>query len=384
MITSILEQDMYKVTMGQVVHFLFPNVKVEYRFNNRDNTPFPVGFGKELRAEILKLEDLVMGTDEVLFLENFSFLSPVYIDFLKNFRYDASQVIIKQNNGELDIRVEGLWQTAIFWEVTLMATISELYFKMTNKLPKDRYIRESINLDKAKAFADAGVKIAEFGLRRRYSSDIHFEVLGDLVRNAPESLVGTSCLKYAMQYCIKPIGTMAHEFIMGESALRSLRYANKHAMEDWNRIYRGDLGVVLTDTFGMSAFLKDFDKSYAKTFDGIRHDSGCPKLFTDRIITHYESLGVDPMSKNIVFSDGLNVETVLDLARYCKGRIKCSFGIGTSLTNDVGVKPLNMVIKLSKVNGIPVVKLGDGIGKETGDQKAVDVAKWTFRLGEYK
>jgi nicotinate phosphoribosyltransferase len=383
MISSIIEQDMYKITMGQVVHFLFPSVCVDYRFTNRGKTPFPVGFDEELRKELNVLSYLSTTEEEVNYLKTLPFLTPVYIDFLKNFRYDPTQVSIDQKGGDLKIGVSGLWQTTIFWEVTLMATISELYFKMTGQEAKSRPIRQGINRDKARAFEDCKVKVAEFGLRRRYSAENHREVLEDLIEYCPKALVGTSTVKYAMDYGIKPIGTMAHEFIMGESALRGLRYANKYAMEDWNRIYRGDLGVVLTDTFGMGAFLGDFDKGFAKTFDGVRHDSGDPKLFADRMTTHYEALGIDPMSKSIVFSDGLNVETVRELSKYCKGKIKCSFGIGTNLTNDVGVKALNMVIKLRNVNGIPVVKLGDGNGKETGDAKAVDVAKWTFGLGAY-
>jgi nicotinate phosphoribosyltransferase len=383
MITSILEQDMYKLTMGQVVHFLFPSVSVEYGFINRGKTPFPVGFDKALRNEIKKLTELKTTKEEVEYLKTQTFLTPVYIDFLKNFQYDDSQVIINQKGGELSIKVKGLWQTSIFWEVTLMATISELYFKMTGQEAKSRPIREGVNKQKAKALRGVGAKFADFGLRRRYSSDNHREVLEDLISEGGENLVGTSTVKYAMDYGITPIGTMAHEFIMAESALRGLRYANRYAMEDWNRIYRGDLGIVLTDTFGMDAFLNDFDKGFAKTFDGVRHDSGDPRLFADRMITHYNSLGINPLHKNIVFSDGLNVEIAKELVRYCTGKIQCSFGIGTNFTNDVGVKALNMVIKLRTVNGIQVVKLGDGVGKETGDAKAVDVAKWTFGLGEY-
>jgi len=384
MINSTIEQDMYKLTMGQVIFFLFPSVHVEYRFTNRGKTPFPEGFEKELRNAVNWCRHVETTPEEVDFLSTeCPFLSPVYIDFIKNFQYDPNEVTIKQRGGELDIRIQGPWKTTIFWEVVLMAMISELYFKMTGQAPKDRFIREATNKAKAKEFLEIGAKVAEFGMRRRYSASNHREVLADLMEYAGSSLVGTSNVKLAMDYGIKPIGTMAHEFIMAESALRGLRYANRYAMEDWNRIYRGDLGIVLTDTFGLDAFLRDFDKGFAKQYDGVRHDSGCPKLFADRIITHYKSLGIDPLHKTIVFSDGLDVPTVRDLVRYCEGKIKCSFGIGTNLTNDVGVKALNMVIKLYSVNDIKVVKLGDGVGKETGDSKAVDVAKWTFGLDEY-
>ena len=149
-------------------------------------------------------------------------------------------------------------------------------------------------------------------------------------------------------------------------------------MEDWSRIYRGDLGIVLTDTYGLEAFLGDFDKAYARQFDGVRHDSNCPKLFTNRIVKHYDNMGINPLHKTIVFSDSLNTDKALVLVDYCKSKVQCAFGIGTHLTNDVGVQALNIVIKLFSVNGIPVVKLSDEPGKETGDARAIDVAKWTF------
>jgi len=385
MINSTIEQDMYKITMGQVVFFLFPSVHVEYRFTNRGKTPFPEGFEKELRNAVDLCQRLETTPEEVDFISTeCPFLSSVYIDFLKNFKYDPNEVTIKQRGGILDIRIQGPWKTTIFWEVVLMAMISELYFKMTGQDPKDRFIREGVNKAKAKDFLEVGAKVAEFGMRRRYSASNHREVLADLIEYAGDSLIGTSNVKLAMDYGIKSIGTMAHEFIMAESVLRGLRYANRYAMEDWNRIYRGDLGIVLTDTFGLDAFLKDFDKGFAKQFDGVRHDSGCPKLFADRIITHYKSLGINPLHKTIIFSDGLDILTVKELVKYCEGRVNCSFGIGTNLTNDVGVKALNMVIKLYKVNEIPVVKLSDIATKATGDPKAVDVAKWTFGIGEYE
>lgn len=385
MISSIIEQDMYKLTMGQVIHFLFPSVEVEYKFINRGKTPFPEGFDKALQVEVDKCADLKILKGEECYLKTLYFLSSVYVDFLKNFKYNPSQVSISQKGGNLNIDIKGSWKTAIFWEVTLMAIISELYFKMTNQKPQERFIRESNNISKINELSEIGAKFVDFGMRRRYSAKNHREVLEDFIaNNAKRSLIGTSNVKYAMDYDIKPIGTMAHEFIMGESALRSLRYANKYSMEDWSRIYRGDLGIVLTDTFGLDAFLDDFDKGFAKQFDGVRHDSGDPKLFTDRIIAHYKYLGINPLHKTIIFSDGLDVEEIKNLFNYCKNKIQCSFGIGTNLTNDVGVKPLNMVIKLFKVNGIPVVKLSDVASKATGDSKAIDVAKWTFGLGEYE
>lgn len=378
MITSIIEQDLYKFTMGQVVYFLFPTVEVKYKFINRGNIKFPIGFSDRLIKLIKQCEKLRMTDDEYYYLKrNCPYLNDVYLDFLRNFKYDSSQVLVKQDNYDLNVFVCGDWKTTIFWEVVLLSLISELYYKMSSKQQIfNRKERKENNYFKVKLFKNNEIKFVDFGLRRRYSSKNHDEVVSDMVKYGNGSFIGTSNVSLAMKYGIKPIGTMAHEFIMAESALRGLRYANKYAMEDWNRIYRGDLGIMLTDTYGINSFLKDFDKCYAKQFDGVRHDSNSPYVFVDRMIDHYNKCGIDPFTKNIVFSDSLDVNSVIRINKYCNNIINCSFGIGTNLTNDIGVKPLNIVIKLDSVNNIPVVKLSDVKGKETGDKEAIKIAKW--------
>jgi len=177
---------------------------------------------------------------------------------------------------------------------------------------------------------------------------------------------------------VKPIGTMAHEWIMGVSALEGLRHANRFALHKWKDVYKADLGIALTDTFGSDAFWEDFDLELAKVYDGVRHDSGDPLIFGEMAIKHYESLGIDPKSKTIVFSDGLNVDKALEIQKFFEGRIKTSYGIGTHFTNDFETPALSMVIKLRSIDGIPVVKLSDESGKETGDERALEIANWTF------
>jgi len=382
-IRSIIENDLYKFTMGQLVHFLFPTVQVRYRFINRGLTSFPEGFDDKLRDEIYAIGDKVMSPKERGFLEqNCPFLNSTYLDFLCNLQLNPGQVKIEQNDGLLSISVEGLWDTAIYWEVPLMATISELYFKMIGGIKYGREIRKNRNIYKAETLREAGVRFMEFGLRRRYSSEVEDEVLEDMLTVSNLKLVGTSNVFLAMKYGLKPMGTMAHELIMAESALRGLRYANRYAMEDWTRIYRGDLGIVLTDTFGSHAFFRDFDAAFAKQFDGVRHDSGDPFKFAEMTNKHYESMGINPTTKTIVFSDGLNVSKVLSIHDFSKNiGVSDAYGIGTSFTNDVGIKPLNIVIKLATVNGIQVVKLSDERGKETGCPDAISAAKWTHSHG---
>ena len=185
---------------------------------------------------------------------------------------------------------------------------------------------------------------------------------------------------FAMKYGLRPIGTMAHEWLMGMTVLEGLRNCNYYSLQNWVRVYNADLGIALTDTYGTPAFFKNFNVRLAKLYDGVRHDSGDAYKFTDAVVAHYKNLGIDPMSKIIVFSDGLNVAEAAKIKKYCEGKIKCSFGIGTSLTNDFeGSKALNMVIKLWSCDGVPVVKLSDSPGKVMGDPDAVRVAQWMFR-----
>ena len=379
--SSIIDSDLYKFSMQNAVIKRYPRSKVKYEFINRGNTEFPEGFDLKLREEIRWMETLNLKEEEADFLTEKcgDFLDPTYIDFLKGYRYNSSEVGIIQEGGDLKITIQGYWYRTILWEVPLMAVISELYFKMTGKnLEKeDRKILEKRNIEKGKLAHFNNLKIADFGTRRRESFENHNLVISDLKNcfNSKDFLVGTSNVYFAFKHNLTPIGTHAHEFVSGIAALKGYYHANKHMMDDWISVYQGNLGIALTDTFGLEAFLKDFNVKYAKLFDGVRHDSGDPFDFADRIIRHYESLGIDPLSKTIVFSDGLNMDVAVEIHKHCKGRIKCSFGIGTNLTNDVGIKPLNMVIKLTSIDGKDVIKLSDIPGKHTGNKETIDLVK---------
>jgi nicotinate phosphoribosyltransferase len=272
------------------------------------------------------------------------------------------------------------------WEVPLMALVSELYFKMTGQKPSSRNDREKNNLGKKTLFRMNGVHFADFGTRRRFSYENHEEVVNDLKGGlGNENFVGTSNVYLAYKYDMTPIGTHAHEWFMFHAAKYGYKMANHLSMENWSDVFRGDLGTALSDTFTTDVFLKAFDKKFSKLYDGVRQDSGDPIEFADKIISHYQKMGIDPKAKTIIFSDGLNPEKVVEIKNYCRGKIRCSFGIGTNFSNDVGVKPLNIVIKMieAKPEGddwMDTIKLSDVSGKNTGNEDEIKMAKYMLNI----
>ncbi len=378
-IKSIIDSDLYKFTMQNAICKLYPRAIVKYQFINRGGTQFPQGFDYLLRQEVSKMADLQLQPEELEFLrKKCYFLDDVYFDFLKGYRFKPEEIGIIQKDGDLQVTIEGPWYRTVLWEVPLMSIISELYFKVTSQQPFSREERKNNNIKKAQTFQINNCKIADFGSRRRFSFENQLEVVSDLKShfNSKEWLAGTSNPYIAMRLDLTPIGTFAHEWISGIAALKGYSHANRYMMEDWVNVYQGNLGIALPDTFGLDAFLKDFDTKFAKLFDGVRHDSGDPFIFSDKMINHYEKLRIDPMSKTIVFSNALDTELIVKLQNYCKGKIKSSGGIGTHLTNDVGVKPLNIVIKLMNIDGHHVIKLSDDNGKSIGDKQTIEYAKW--------
>lgn len=381
MIESILDNDFYKFTMQKATINLFPRAVVRYQFTNRGGTKFPDGFDKLLKEQIDEMRKLKLTKEEKDFiLRRCYFLDPAYIDFLAGYRFDPSEVSIKLQDGDLSISVEGPWFRTILWEVPLLALVSELYFQET-KIPKfsDEKIRQ-IAEEKMNLYDSLGIKVSDFGTRRRYSYKNHNIIIDTLAKHSDKSFVGTSNVHFAQKYNLTPIGTQAHEWFMFHAAKYGFKMANKIALEHWIDIYRGDLGIALSDTFTTDLFFKFFDTKFAKLFDGVRHDSGDPLVFAEKAINHYKQLGIDPTTKTIVFSDSLTPDKVKEIRDYCQGQIRISFGIGTNFTNDVGVTPLNIVIKMSAAkpegqNWIPTIKMSDVDGKHTGDQDMIDLCK---------
>lgn len=382
MIESILDTDLYKFTQQQAVLELFPDTNVSYVFSNRNlNMTFTDEAFYHIKNEIKKFSELRLTDEEYEYIKSLRFTKPMYAEYLKNYRFNTNELqLVLSDEGHLSIHIMGKWHSTILWEVPLMAIISEVYFKYVDK----DWIytgQEEQAKDKALRLSEY-CKFADFGTRRRrsyFSQDI---VVRTMMQYS--GFVGTSNVHFAMKYGVRPIGTVAHEWFMGVSALRGLRHANHNALYNWVKVYDADLGIALTDTYGTDSFFNDFDLKLAKTFDGVRHDSGDPFQFVDKVIAHYQKLNIDPLTKTIVFSDGLDVDLAIKLAQYCQDKIRCSFGIGTHFTNHYinhkgeKSKPLNMVIKLRRCDGIEVVKLSDNPAKAIGDRDAIRVAKWTF------
>lgn len=389
-INSILDTDLYKLSMQFAIMKTFPDAEVEYTFTNRNNTPFPDGFDYELRKEIDSMRNLALTQEEKKFLQEKCghYLDRPYLDFLYGYRYDPSEVGVVLKDGELSIKIRGFWYRTVLWEVPLMALISELFFKMTGQEPTNRASREKNNIQKGQAFQMNNMILSEFGTRRRYSYEIQDEVVSDLKScyGSDKFLKGTSNVHLAMKHGLSPHGTHAHEWFMFMGAQYGFKMSNTMGLKHWSDVFHGELGIALSDTLTTDVFFKSFDTKFAKLFDGVRHDSSDPFEFTDKAVNHYKKLGIDPNLKQIVFSDSLNTNLCIEIHNYCKGKTKDSFGVGTHLTNDVGVKPLNMVIKLTsaKILGewVPTIKLSDNPGKHTGDKKAIELCKEILNIKE--
>lgn len=387
-LSSLLDNDFYKFTMQQAVIKLFPKAKARYKFINRGKELFRGNFAEALRHSVDAMATLQLTKEEKKFLAiTCPYLDPVYLDFLEGYRYDPSEIDIKVENGVLSIEMEGYWYRTILWEVPLLSLVSELYYRLQNLQPisDEEVIR--ITKEKIEKYNALNVTVAEFGTRRRHSYKVHRLVVEALKQYGYKSFVGTSNVRMAMLHQTKPIGTHAHEWFMFHAARYGYKMANTLALEHWVEVYRGDLGIALSDTYTSDVFFRQFDKKFAKLFDGVRHDSGDAIGFADKTIKHYQKMGINPLSKTIIFSDALNYDKVARIAAHCKERIGISFGIGTNLTNDVGLKPLNIVIKLTEAYPeggpwIPVVKLSDEKGKYTGEKEMIELSKKILNIPE--
>lgn len=378
------DNDVYKFSVMHAIQKLYPHSYVRYKFTNRGNTAFPDGFAERLKEEVAHMATLRMTKQEKRYIERKCyFFDPVFIDFLEGYQYNPEELTIIQNGGELDITIEGYWYRTVLWEVPLMAIISELYFIMMGQSPQHI---EDVAIEKAIGLAELQADYSDFGTRRRFSFEVHDKVVAALKANSGEYFKGTSNVYLAMKYNTTPIGTMPHEWFMYHGALFGYRAANIKALEAWVEVFQGSLGITLTDTYTTDSFFNSFSLKQAKLFDGVRCDSGDVLEFTEKVIQFYKNNRIDPASKTIVYSDSLNLEEVKRIKAHVKGRIHDTYGIGTYFTNDVGVKPLNMVIKLSEVKPNPkaqflhAVKLSDVMGKNTGNKREIEICKLTLGI----
>ncbi len=375
-IDSLLDTDLYKFTMWQAMLHRHPQTEAQYTFVCRNTPERPLAdLARAVDAELDHLCGLRMTADELAYLRGLRFMRSDFVDYLRIFGFQREFVRVWTEGDTLRIQATGPQVHVMAFEIYVLAIVNELYFRGADAdaaLGEGRR-RLAAKVQLLRAQADAPVRrhpfeMFDFGVRRRFSRAWQREVVGTFAAEVPQVFKGTSNVMLAKEFDLVPIGTMAHEYLQTYQALGvRLRDFQKAALEDWVQEYRGDLGIALTDVVGMDAFLRDFDLYFAKLFDGLRHDSGDPVAWGEKALAHYRKLRIDANTKRLVFSDGLDIPRALALHAHFADRTQLGFGIGTNLTNDMGLVPLNIVMKLTAANGQSVAKLSDTPGKTLCD-----------------
>lgn len=372
---TLLDTDAYKLHMQQAVFHHYYDVHVAAEFRCRGDDLHGI-YADAIREQVDAMQHLTLQDEEYQWLSGLPFFKADYLNWLRDFRYKPEQVTVLNDNGKLDIRLEGPWREVIMWEVPLLAVISELAHRyrspekgveqavaaLENKLAAFSTLTEGLDMSR--------FRLMDFGTRRRFSRDVQ-EAIVKRLQQEPW-FVGTSNYDLARRLSLTPMGTQAHEWFQAHQQISpDLANSQRAALAAWLEEYPNQLGIALTDCITMDAFLRDFGPEFAERYQGLRHDSGDPVEWGEKAIAHYEKLGIDPMSKVLVFSDNLDLAKAVDLYRHFNSRVNLSFGIGTRLTCDIPqVKPLNIVIKLVECNGKPVAKLSDSPGKTICHDKA--------------
>ncbi|ELP5714726.1 nicotinate phosphoribosyltransferase [Enterobacter asburiae] len=372
---TLLDTDAYKLHMQQAVFHHYYDVHVAAEFRCRGDDLLGI-YADAIREQVNAMQHLTLQDEEYQWLSGLPFFKADYLNWLRDFRYKPEQVTVLNDNGKLDIRLEGPWREVIMWEVPLLAVISELAHRyrspetgveqavaaLENKLAAFSTLTEGLDMSR--------FRLMDFGTRRRFSRDVQ-EAIVKRLQHEPW-FVGTSNYDLARRLGLTPMGTQAHEWFQAHQQISpDLANSQRAALAAWLEEYPNQLGIALTDCITMDAFLRDFGPEFAERYQGLRHDSGDPVEWGEKAIAHYEKLGIDPMSKVLVFSDNLDLAKAVDLYRHFNTRVNLSFGIGTRLTCDIPqVKPLNIVIKLVECNGKPVAKLSDSPGKTICHDKA--------------
>ncbi|MBO2915778.1 nicotinate phosphoribosyltransferase [Enterobacter sichuanensis] len=387
---TLLDTDAYKLHMQQAVFHHYYDVHVAAEFRCRGDDLLGI-YADSIREQVDAMQHLTLQDDEYQWLSGLPFFKTDYLNWLRDFRYKPEQVTVVNDNGKLDIRLEGPWREVIMWEVPLLAVISELAHRyrspetgvaqavasLENKLAAFSTMTEGLDMSR--------FRLMDFGTRRRFSRDVQ-EAIVKRLQQEPW-FVGTSNYDLARRLDLTPMGTQAHEWFQAHQQISpDLANSQRAALAAWLEEYPNQLGIALTDCITMDAFLRDFGPEFAERYQGLRHDSGDPVEWGEKAIAHYEKLSIDPMSKVLVFSDNLDLAKAVELYRHFNTRVNLSFGIGTRLTCDIPqVKPLNIVIKLVECNGKPVAKLSDSPGKTICHDKAfVRALREAFDLPQVK
>ena len=373
MVTSLLETDLYKFSMGQAIYHQFPSYTATWSFKCRnEDVHFTEEMVEEIKNQIRLYCELKFTEEELAYLGTITWLKSSYIDFLRLWhpRYEDYTIGTDAECG-LTIETSGTWLNTSMYEIPTLAIVNEVYFRMQYKYDELMASFERRLDEKIKWLADGTYYIStfsEFGLRRRLCADAQDLAVRKLAKAdlGRSKFVGTSNVYLAKKYHVTPVGTMAHEWIMcvGQGNHKhNPAYSNWYALEAWVEEYGVLNGTALTDTITTDCFLRDFKLTYATLFSGVRHDSGDPMEWGDKILAHYKALGIDGTTKTLLFSDSLDFKRAEEIYRYFEGRAKVAFGIGTYISNDTDVDPLNIVMKTTVCNRQDVAKLSDVAGK---------------------
>ncbi len=387
---SLLDTDAYKLHMQQAVFHHYYDVQVAAEFRCRGDDLLGI-YADAIREQVEAMQSLSLQDDEYKWLSGLPFFKKDYLDWLRDFRYDPTQVTVSNEDGRLNIRLSGPWREVIMWEVPLLAVVSELVHRYrspeaTTRMALDTLEQKLAAFSRLTADTDmSAFRLMDFGTRRRFSRDVQQAIVHRLQQEP--WFVGTSNYDLARRLSLTPMGTQAHEWFQAHQQISpDLATSQRAALAAWLNEYPDQLGIALTDCITMDAFLRDFGPEFATRYQGLRHDSGDPAEWGEKAIAHYQKLGIDPLSKTLVFSDNLDLNKAFDLYRHFAARVNLGFGIGTRLTCDIPqVKPLNIVIKLVECNGKPVAKLSDSPGKTICHDKAfVRALRKAFDLPKVK
>lgn len=385
-IKTILDTDLYKFTTSYAYIKLFPYAIGTFTFKDRDETEYTEGFLEALKNEIHNLEMVKLTSEEQEYMTTHCrFLPSVYWEWLSSFRFDPNKIEVwLDERHHLQMTVTDYLYKVTLYEVPLLAIVSEIKNQFLNRIPDKQAILAKL-ADKVNLSNTHQMPFSEFGTRRRFSFDVQ-KLVVEYLKGHAQYCTGTSNCHLAMKYDMRPMGTHPHEWFMFHGAQFGYKHANYMALENWVNVYDGDLGTALSDTYTSDSFLSNFSWKQAKLFDGVRCDSGDEYEFIERLIARYKELGIDPTTKTIIFSNALDFEKALKIYQYCQGKIRCSFGIGTNLTNDTGYQPSNIVMKLSRCKMSQsqewreCVKLSDDMGKHMGSMTEVEACLHELRL----
>ena len=387
MIHTILDTDLYKFTTSYAYIKLFPYAMGTFSFKDRDETVYTEAFLNKLKAEVANLANVALTDKELEYMtRNCRFLPRVYREWLSSFRFQPEKIdIYLDEEHHLNIEITDYLYKSTLYEVPLLAIVSEIKNQTQGNVANPEEIICKLS-EKVVLSNEHQLSFSEFGTRRRFSFDVQDRVISYLKKSA-HYCTGTSNCYFAMKYEMKMMGTHPHEWFMFHGAQFGYKHANYMALENWVNVYDGDLGIALSDTYTSDIFLTNLSRKQAKLFDGVRCDSGNELEFIDKLTARYKELGIDSTTKTIVFSNALDFGKALEIQEYCRGKIRCAFGIGTNLTNDTGFKPSNIVMKLTqcKMNvnqeWRECVKLSDDIGKHIGSPEEVRACLYDLRLG---